>query len=211
MNILILDNYDSFTYNLVQYTEELLGRGVTVCRNNEITLSEVNKFDGIILSPGPGLPRNAGIMPELILEFATTKNILGICLGHQAIGEAFGGRLKNLNSVYHGIKTPVTITHEEELFHRVPRRIEVGRYHSWVIDRNNFPSDLQITALDDDDEIQAIAHKTHQIRGVQFHPESIMTHYGRQMLDNFLRIVKKSLSSNGLKNGLKETVNSLTE
>ena len=187
MNILVLDNYDSFTYNLVQYIEEILNEGVTVIRNDEISLLDVDKYDTIILSPGPGLPVDAGIMPDLIKKYASTKNILGICLGHQAIGEAYGASLKNLSKVFHGIQSPITITATDEpMFEQMPNQIEVGRYHSWVIDKSTLPDDLEVLANDEDGEIQAIRHKKYNVCGLQFHPESIMTAQGRQILSNFL-------------------------
>ena len=191
MKILVLDNYDSFTYNLVQYIEEILNQDITVVRNDEIDLSEVNQFDTIVLSPGPGLPADAGIMPELIKQYAASKNILGICLGHQAIGEAFGSSLKNLSKVFHGIQSPISITATSEpLFEKMSDTIEVGRYHSWVIDKSTLSDDLQILAHDEDGEIQAIRHKEYNVYGLQFHPESIMTAQGRQILTNFLTYSK---------------------
>lgn len=188
MKILVIDNYDSFTYNLVQYIEEILNREVEVRRNDEISLSEIDAYDTIILSPGPGLPADAGIMPQLIRQYAPTKNILGICLGHQAIGEAFGAKLKNLPKVFHGIKTPISITKKDVLFEKMNTIIEVGRYHSWVIDKATMPSELVILAQDEDGEIQALSHKKYNVKGLQFHPESIMTKEGKQILANFLGI-----------------------
>jgi anthranilate synthase component II len=185
--ILMLDNYDSFTYNLVQYIEEIIGGSITVCRNDEITISEVDAFDTIILSPGPGLPSEAGILMELIKKYAETKNILGVCLGQQAIGEAFGGTLSNLEKVYHGVATKIKITEPNELLFRgLDTEIEVGRYHSWVVNTSDFPKTLDITALDHNGQIMALRHKKLNVRGVQFHPESIMTQDGKQMLRNFL-------------------------
>lgn len=192
MKILVIDNYDSFTYNLVQYIEEILDQGITVVRNDEISLLDVENYDTIILSPGPGLPADAGIMPDLIKKYASTKNILGICLGHQAIGEAFGASLKNLSKVFHGIQSPISITASDEpIFQKMPSTVEVGRYHSWVINKNTLSEELEILAHDEDGEIQAIRHKTYNVRGLQFHPESIMTEQGRQMLSNFLTHSKK--------------------
>jgi anthranilate synthase component 2 len=185
--ILMLDNYDSFTYNLVQYIEEIIGDDITVRRNDEITIAEVDDFDTIILSPGPGLPSEAGILMELISTYAPTKNILGVCLGQQAIGEVFGGMLDNLEKVYHGVSTKIRITdHNELLFKGLSSEIEVGRYHSWVVKNQNFPKTLDITAVDHNGQIMALRHKKYKVRGVQFHPESIMTPDGKQMLRNFL-------------------------
>lgn len=187
MKILIIDNYDSFTYNLVQYIEELIGDQVTVFRNDEITLPEVNAYDIIILSPGPGLPKDAGIMPDLIQQYKTSKPIFGVCLGHQAIGEAFGGTLHNLDRVYHGLEMPMqVIQSEDKLFTDIPERFMAGRYHSWVVEKKDLPDCFVITAEDEDGRIMAMSHKTHLIKGVQFHPESVMTPYGKKMLANFL-------------------------
>ena len=187
MKILVLDNYDSFTYNLVQYIQEIVGHKVDVFRNDEISLEEVDQYDKIILSPGPGLPKDAGIMPELIKRYAPTKHIFGVCLGHQAIGEAFGGTLHNIEKVYHGVATPIKIVDGSSLtFRGLPSTIEAGRYHSWVVEKHNIPDCFQITAVDEQGVIMAMRHRTHNVRGVQFHPESIMTPTGKTMLRNFL-------------------------
>ena len=187
MKILVLDNYDSFTYNLVQYVQELIGHKVDVFRNDAITLDEVDAYDKIILSPGPGLPKDAGIMPELIKRYAPTKDILGVCLGHQAIGEAFGGTLHNIEKVYHGVATPMEVTDGNALLFRgLPNNIEVGRYHSWIVERPNLPESLQITAVDEHGAIMAMKHRKYNVRGVQFHPESVLTPMGKAMLRNFL-------------------------
>jgi anthranilate synthase component 2 len=186
MRILILDNYDSFTFNLVHYVEQFCD-GVNVMRNDEISLDEVQVFDAIVLSPGPGLPKDAGIMPELIKRYASTKKILGVCLGHQAIGEAFGASLKNLNQVHHGISIPTNIiVRDEPLFKDVPDRIETGRYHSWVIDSETVPAELIITAIDDEGEVMAIRHAQHDVCGVQFHPESLLTPDGLNIIRNWV-------------------------
>ena len=186
MRILILDNYDSFTFNLVHYVEQFCD-DVTVKRNDELTLSEVDGFDAIVLSPGPGLPKDAGIMPKLIKQYASTKKILGVCLGHQAIGEAFGASLKNLNQVHHGIAIPVNVIDEHEpLFSNLPNRIETGRYHSWVIDKETIPAELIITATDDEGEVMAIRHKQFDVCGVQFHPESLLTPDGLKLIENWV-------------------------
>lgn len=186
MKILILDNYDSFTFNLVHYVEQFC-HDVTVKRNDEISLDEVEEFDAIVLSPGPGLPKHAGIMPKLIKQYASTKKILGVCLGHQAIGEAFGASLKNLNQVHHGVAIPINIIfNNEPLFTNLPNRMDTGRYHSWVIDKNTIPSDLKITATDDEGEVMAIRHKHFDVCGVQFHPESLLTPDGLKVIENWV-------------------------
>jgi anthranilate synthase component 2 len=188
MNILLLDNYDSFTYNLAHYLRELTGSPVPVRRNDEISLEEVNSYDAIVLSPGPGLPKDAGIMPELLRTYAPTKRILGVCLGMQAIGESFGGRLINLDRVYHGQATPAIIIKSDEiLFRGLPREISVGRYHSWVVASEGLPPELEITAIDENGQIMALRHKQFDIRGVQFHPESVLTPDGKRMIENWLK------------------------
>lgn len=187
MKILMLDNYDSFTYNLVQYIQDLLGRDIDVYRNDALTLDQVAAYDIIILSPGPGLPSVAGIMPAVLQTFADRKRILGVCLGHQAIGEAFGARLKNLEQVYHGVETPMQVTHPASvLFQQLPPVFPAGRYHSWVIDRSTLPECLVITAQDSQGEIMGLRHRDYDVFGVQFHPESVMTPDGKQILENFL-------------------------
>ncbi len=196
MKLLVVDNYDSFTYNLVQYLQEILGKKVDVFRNDAIALEEVDRYDVIVLSPGPGLPSDAGIMPGLIKKYAPSKFILGVCLGHQAIGEAFGAPLENLSKVYHGIATPIQITQGEDiLFEELPSQIEVGRYHSWVIDKREVPAELQVTALDSQGEVMAMKHREYDVWGVQFHPESIMTKDGMKMLENFLTHCSKALKA----------------
>ncbi len=186
MKILVLDNYDSFTFNLVQYIERIVGQKVDVFRNDQITLDDVAQYDVIILSPGPGVPSEAGIMPELIKRYAPTKAILGVCLGHQAIGEAFGGRLENLTQVYHGIETPVeVIDNEEVLFKGIPQVFQAGRYHSWVVRKDELPAAFVVTAVDEQGIVMAMRHREYNVRGVQFHPESIMTEHGMRMLENF--------------------------
>jgi len=186
MRVLVLDNYDSFTFNLVQYVQEILGQPVEVYRNDALSLEAVADYDAVILSPGPGLPADAGIMPALIARYAATKPILGVCLGHQAIGEAFGARLENLAQVFHGIDTPVRITDPEEpLFFGLEPVIMAGRYHSWAITGEDLPRDLVVTAVDDTGAIMAMRHRHYNVRGVQFHPESILTPEGRRMLENF--------------------------
>jgi anthranilate synthase component 2 len=186
MKILVLDNYDSFVYNLVHYLREM-GHEPVVYRNDKITLEEVEAFDKILLSPGPGVPSEAGIMPELIRKYAPTKSILGVCLGHQAIGEAFGGTLENMSDVLHGIATPAHVQKpDERLFQGLPAQFKTGRYHSWTVVPETLPDSLEITAVDENGRILALSHKTYDVRGVQFHPESILTEHGKQMLKNWL-------------------------
>lgn len=187
MKVLVLDNYDSFTYNLVQYIQEIIGQPIDVRRNDAISLSDVDAYELIVLSPGPGLPVEAGIMQDLIRQYAPTKKILGVCLGHQAIGEVFGARLDNLSEVFHGIETPIQLTAEpDSLFDGLPREFAVGRYHSWVVGKDSIPPELLVTAVDASGEVMALRHRHYDVRGVQFHPESILTPLGRQMLENFL-------------------------
>ena len=184
--ILVIDNYDSFTYNLVHYLEALNAK-VTVLRNDEFDLEEVAAYDKILLSPGPGIPDEAGLLKEVIQKYASSKSILGVCLGLQAIGEVFGGSLRNLEKVYHGVATQALIqVVDETLFSGLPSEIEVGRYHSWVVDVENFPEVLQITAVDSNGEIMALRHKTFDVKGVQFHPESVLTPDGKKILENWL-------------------------
>ncbi len=200
MKILVLDNYDSFTYNLVQYITEIVGEKPNVFRNDKISLKDVERYDYIFLSPGPGLPKDAGIMPELIKKYAPTKNIFGVCLGLQAITEAFGGTLYNLPKVYHGVATHIKITDKSDaIFENVPGEILVGRYHSWAAVKETFPDDLKVTAVDSaEGVIMALAHKTYNVKGVQFHPESVMTDYGKQILKNFLQQTKTPASQNAI-------------
>lgn len=188
MKILVFDNYDSFTYNLVHLVEKISDHTVEVYRNDEISLEKVADYDKIILSPGPGVPQEAGLLLPLIKTYAATKSILGVCLGHQAIGEAFGGKLTNLSKVYHGIATPIQINQaiKMPLFDGLPSSIEVGRYHSWVVDKQNFPEALTITAEDENGFIMALQHKQYDVQGVQFHPESVLTKDGEAMLRNWL-------------------------
>ncbi len=186
MRILILDNYDSFTYNLVHYVEQFCDE-ITVRRNDAITLDELDLFDSIVLSPGPGLPKDAGIMPELISHYASSKRILGVCLGHQAIGEAFGAKLKNLNKVLHGVAVPVQVViADEPLFRELPNEFPTGRYHSWVIDKATVPACLEVTATDAHGEVMGIRHKQFDVAGVQFHPESLLTPDGLKIVRNWV-------------------------
>lgn len=189
IKILVFDNYDSFTYNLVHLVEKILHIKVDVYRNDELPLEKVKEYDKIILSPGPGIPTEAGDLLPLIREYAASKSILGVCLGHQAIGEAFGGTLVNLDTVYHGVATPVKIIDQQnKLFIGLDASVEVGRYHSWIIGRENFPADLKITAVDDNDYIMALEHTKFDLRGVQFHPESVLTPCGEVIIRNWLKM-----------------------
>jgi len=185
-NILVLDNYDSFTYNLVHYVEDILNKKITVYRNDQISLKEVNQFDSIILSPGPGLPADAGIMPALIKQYATVKKILGICLGHQAIVESFGGSLYNLPKVYHGVSSPVRVDNTQVIFKNLEQRLVVGRYHSWAVQSTDLPSCFSVIASDEEGVIMGVKHKQLDVTGIQFHPESILTPNGYQMIQNWL-------------------------
>lgn len=192
MKILVFDNYDSFTYNLVHLVEKILHSKVEVVRNDQLPLEDVKKYDKIILSPGPGIPVEAGLLLPLIKEYAASKSILGVCLGHQAIGEAFGGKLTNLSTVYHGVATPIKIESEKSkaknsLFEGLADEIEVGRYHSWVVSDENFPEELEVTARDDNNFIMALQHTIYDVKGVQFHPESVLTPDGEIILRNWLK------------------------
>lgn len=185
--ILVFDNYDSFTYNLVQMIEKIMNQKVDVYRNDEISLEEIEKYDKIILSPGPGIPEEAGILLDLIKKYAPTKSILGVCLGQQAIAETFGGNLINLSEIFHGVATTSkTVKKNAKLFKNLSEEIEVGRYHSWAVNNENFPDELEITAVDHDGMIMALQHKTYDVHGVQFHPESILTPEGEVIIRNFL-------------------------
>jgi len=188
MKILVLDNYDSFTYNLVQLLRELgYGAATTVVRNDKISLDEIEQYDAILLSPGPGVPSEAGLMPEVIRRYAPTKRLLGVCLGHQGIAESFGAQLYNLPAVLHGIATAADVlTTDERLFRDLPAQFKVGRYHSWGVTPATMPAELEVTAQDANGQILAFRHRTYDVRGVQFHPESILTEHGHQMLRNWL-------------------------
>ncbi len=190
MKILVFDNYDSFTYNLVHLVEKILHQRVEVVRNDQLPLERVKDYDKIILSPGPGIPEEAGLLLPLIKEYASSKSILGVCLGHQAIGEAFGGKLINLSTVYHGVATPVNILKRNEkndLYEGLPDTFDVGRYHSWVISEEGFPKDLTITARDENNYIMGLQHNKYDVLGVQFHPESVLTPLGETILRNWLK------------------------
>ena len=198
MKILVFDNYDSFTYNLVHLVEKITHTKVDVYRNDQLPMEKVNDYDKIILSPGPGIPEEAGLLLPLIKEYASTKSILGVCLGHQAIGQAFGGTLINLSTVYHGVATEIVVGNRESgvgsqesgvhspLFMGLPDRIEVGRYHSWIISDENFPEELEVTARDENNYIMALQHKKYDVQGVQFHPESVLTPMGEAIMRNWL-------------------------
>jgi anthranilate synthase component 2 len=192
MRTLIIDNYDSFTFNLQHYLEAELNDDVRVVRNDAISLGEVGQYDQIVLSPGPGLPQEAGISLEVIREYASSKRILGVCLGHQAIGLAFGGRLENLTSVHHGVSSSLQLTKSDYLWHEFPEASPVGRYHSWIVSKNQLPECLEIIATDESGEIMALRHRTFDIRGVQFHPESIMTSHGRTIIRNWVHEKRKT-------------------
>jgi len=206
MKILVFDNYDSFTYNLVHLVEKILHQKVDVFRNDQLPLEKVKDYDKIILSPGPGIPEEAGLLLPLIKEYAASKSILGVCLGHQAIGEAFGGKLVNLSTVYHGVATPIQLirkgtnvkgapskgggkgeARKNDLFEGLPAEFEVGRYHSWVVSEEGFPAELQITARDANNFIMGLQHKKYDVQGVQFHPESVLTPKGEEILRNWLK------------------------
>lgn len=189
MKILVIDNYDSFTYNLVHYIENITGKCPDVFLNDRIGLDQIESYDKILLSPGPGVPEEAGICIDLIKKYAGAKSILGICLGHQAIGEAFGGRLKNLEIVYHGVATPVKITEPAEpLFKGIPHTFSAGRYHSWIVEEEKLPGCFKITCTDEIGFIMGISHDEYDIRGLQFHPESVLTEYGHEIIKNWIEI-----------------------
>jgi anthranilate synthase component 2 len=185
MKVVIIDNYDSFTYNLSHLVKEL-GAEVTVLRNDQFKLEDLEPFNKIVLSPGPGIPSEAGLLLDVIRTYAGKKPILGVCLGHQAIGEVFGAKLENLSDVFHGVATPCHIVADDPIFSGLDRDITVGRYHSWVVATNGLPACLEVTAVSDEGQIMALRHKTLNVRGIQFHPESVLTPDGRKMIQNFL-------------------------
>lgn len=182
--VFVIDNYDSFTYNLVHYLEEL-DCEVTVKRNDQFDLDELEEYPLLLLSPGPGIPDESGLLKAAIERYAPSKKILGVCLGQQAIGEVFGAQLINLDKVYHGIATPVNITAEDVLFKDLPKNIEVGRYHSWVVN-TPLPASLEATSFDDQGQLMSLRHKTYDVRAVQYHPESVLTPHGKKMLENWI-------------------------
>ena len=185
MKIVIIDNYDSFTYNLSHLIKEI-GAEVTVIRNDQFTLNQLERFNKIVLSPGPGIPSEAGLLLDVIKTYKGRKPILGVCLGHQAIGEVFGGTLENLSDVFHGVATEGTQFSNDYIFDSLPKRITMGRYHSWVVSRENFPTCLEVTAVSDEGQIMALKHKNYDIHGIQFHPESVLTPEGKTILRNFI-------------------------
>lgn len=186
MKIVIIDNYDSFTYNLSNLLKEL-GADVTVVRNDKFELKDLEQYDKIVLSPGPGIPSEAGLLLDVIRTYAGRKPILGVCLGHQAIGEVFGASLENLKEVYHGVQTDGTQLGNDYIFEGLPERVMMGRYHSWVVAKDSVPECLEVTAMSDDGEIMAMRHRQYDIHGIQFHPESVLTPEGKTIVGNFLK------------------------
>ncbi|MBS1646156.1 MAG: aminodeoxychorismate/anthranilate synthase component II [Bacteroidetes bacterium] len=186
MSILIIDNYDSFTYNLLHLVEKVCDEEISVYQNNKISLSQIGEYDKIIFSPGCGIPKEAGILLECIKIYAKKKKMLGVCLGMQAIGEAFGASLKNLPTVFHGVQSPIFIKKEDTLFADIPKTYKVGRYHSWVVDEYTLPSCLEVLAVDEQENTMALRHRTLPIKGVQFHPESVLSEYGEQLIKNWI-------------------------
>ena len=187
MRILVVDNYDSFTYNLVQYIERVIRERVDVYRNDQIKLKEAGRYDKILISPGPGIPVEAGITLDLIREYGATRSILGVCLGHQAIAEAYGGSIVNLSTVYHGVVGSMKqVVTGDYLMEGVPVEFEAGRYHSWVVEPESLPDELEVTVKNDEGYIMAIRHRKHDVRGVQFHPESVLTEYGGRIILNWI-------------------------
>ncbi|MCP4438501.1 MAG: aminodeoxychorismate/anthranilate synthase component II [Aureispira sp.] len=205
MKILVIDNYDSFTYNLVQYIEELSGQRPDVVRNDKIELKAIEQYDVLVLSPGPGIPSEAGLLLDIIKAYAPSKPILGICLGHQAIAEVFGAELEQLQKVYHGIATTVIQHSDSPLFKELPKEFEAGRYHSWVVKPSSIPDSLKVTVLDQNDQIMALEHKEHPVYGVQFHPESVLTPLGKQLIQNFL-IIANSKTTQRYENATPSTI-----
>ncbi|MFV0590168.1 MAG: anthranilate synthase component II [Draconibacterium sp.] len=186
-SIVVIDNYDSFTYNLVHAIKKISGQPVDVFRNDEITLEDLEKYDKIVLSPGPGLPEESGLLLDIIKEYGHRKSMLGVCLGHQAIGEAFGGKLQNLNRVWHGVATPVKRTGKESvLFEGLPETFDVGRYHSWIVQQEGLPECFEVTSYDADGQIMSMKHREFDLQSVQFHPESVLTPLGEKMIENWL-------------------------
>ena len=187
--IVVIDNYDSFTYNLVHALNSLTGDRIDVFRNDRVNMDELQSYDLIVLSPGPGIPDEAGSLKEVIARFAPSKRILGVCLGHQAMAEVFGGELENINKVYHGVSTKVKILDTEDYIYKdIPDEFDGGRYHSWIVSKENFPDCFRITAVAENGEIMGMAHKEYDLRGVQYHPESVLTKYGNQIIKNWLKL-----------------------
>ncbi len=194
MKILLIDNYDSFTFNLYQYLTEISDHTVEVLRNDKVEVEDAGAYDMIVLSPGPGLPKDAGNMPAIIQKYKTSKPILGVCLGHQAIGESYGSKLVNLSTVYHGVDTSLQILESNGLFDQIPDGIRVGRYHSWSILKGSTPDEIVVTAVDEEGEIMALRHQKDPVYGVQFHPESILTPHGKDILRNFLKEAERFIN-----------------
>jgi len=188
MRLLVLDNYDSFTYNLVHLIEKVSDIPFDVVKNDQISLDEADRYTKILLSPGPGLPSESGIMPALLKKYHPTKSIFGVCLGLQAIGETFGCPLRNLETVFHGLATPLILAQKDDIFLNCPPRFNVGRYHSWVIDEKKISAELIVTAVDEQNRVMAVKHKLYNVRGVQFHPESILSEYGETIIKNWLSL-----------------------
>ena len=184
--VLVIDNYDSFTYNLVEYVRKC-GFKVDVFRNDEIPLQQIETYNTIILSPGPGVPQEAGLLKKIIEEYGEKKKILGVCLGMQAIAEVYGCELENMSQVFHGVATPISIIKEDDLYNDLPIHFHVGRYHSWSVSKMNFSKNLEITSMDNNGIIMSIKHKYYKVHGVQYHPESILTEHGMKIIKNFLR------------------------
>ncbi len=185
MRTVIIDNYDSFTYNLAHLVKEL-GAEVSVVRNDQFRMEELKPYDKIILSPGPGIPSEAGLLMQVIHAYASSKPILGVCLGHQAIGEYFGGRLTNLSQVFHGIGSTITVTAPDYIYNELPTHIQVGRYHSWVVDTQGLPECLEVTSVSEEGQIMSLRHRQYDVRGIQYHPESVLTPDGRKLIANWL-------------------------
>ena len=193
MRIILIDNYDSFTYNLLHSIEEVSDAEVVVKRNDQLSIDEVNEFDAIVLSPGPGIPSEAGLLLPIIKEYAGIKPILGVCLGHQAIAEALGGSLVNLSEVFHGVESEIKIVAKSMIFENMDSVQQVGRYHSWVVDNSTLPTCLEVTAISDEGQIMGIQHNELPIYGIQFHPESVLTPCGNEMISNFIKSVEATL------------------
>ena len=188
MKIAVIDNYDSFTYNLVHAVKKISGLQVDVFRNDELELEDLEQYDKIMLSPGPGIPEEAGLLMNIVREYAPRKSILGVCLGHQAIALVFGAKLINMPRVLHGIANTITQTNPDPaLYDSVPRLFEAGRYHSWIVDQESFPENLEVTSIDENGLIMSLKHQEYDLRGVQYHPESVLTPYGEQIISNWLR------------------------
>ncbi len=187
--VLVIDNYDSFTYNLVHILRKLgHSEDMKIVRNDQFQLEEVEEYESVLLSPGSGLPKDAGLMPEVVKTFSSSKNILGVCLGHQGIGEAFGGKLFNLPQVYHGMVTPIEIIVEDKIFSGIPQTFNACRYHSWVVEKDSIGDELEVTSVAENGNVMSIQHKKYNVRGVQFHPESIMTEHGEKLIENWLQL-----------------------